>query len=129
MTKLIFTLLLISPLLLCQNTNSSLDLLSGKGKMTKQNFDQNWKINTTQHSLNFSIYNASNRTFTYVEMTKKPSASLSFHDGYYINFKESQPKHLTFYFSSKNREIEDTNLRLKNSKVEISEFQSLISDQ
>jgi len=50
-------------------------------------------------------------------LEKHSTAELSFNDGLLLNFNASKPKHIRFYFAPSFVDKENTNLRLKNSKL------------
>jgi len=49
-----------------------------------------------------------------LKLFKKEDTPINFRQGFYYNFTKSAPQHLRFWFASGDKEIEDTNLRLKD---------------
>lgn len=53
----------------------------------------------------------------FLMIEKHPTAELSFNDGLILNFNSSKPRHVRFHFAPSFVDQENTNLRLKNSKL------------
>ncbi|CAD8151828.1 unnamed protein product [Paramecium pentaurelia] len=86
------------------------DYLKGEGSF---NIEQNWIMNQTEEYMETQFVTQGNDKF--LKLYKKAESELSFKDGFYHLFEESQPQHIRFWFASGNKEIEDTNLRLKDT--------------
>ena len=54
-----------------------------------------------------------------MRVEKFSNATISFKEGLELKFTSTKPHHLRFFFSSTNTDTEDTNLRLKNSIVQL----------
>lgn len=68
-------------------------------------------------SLAYALEMFNNTEYYYLILDKSSTAELSFHDGLILSFNMSQPKHVRFYFAPSFVDNENTNLRLKNSKL------------
>lgn len=55
----------------------------------------------------------------YLKLSKAEESELNFREGLYHLFNPSTPQHLRFWFASGNKEVEDTNLRLKDTSTDL----------
>lgn len=51
-------------------------------------------------------------------MARASDGTLNFRQGLYYRFEKVRPQHLRFSFASSSVELEDTNIRLKNSETD-----------
>ena len=111
MQKRILTALFFFVLNIAVNfvTTSGTDLLSGHGIFTTANLNQ-WNNQlevTTLKILEDTV------TSTYgLKITKAASTNIDLKKALIYTFAAGQPKHLTFSFSSSDKGLEDTNVRL-----------------
>ena len=90
--------------------------MDGKGNFSSGYLT--WKMNSTK--LDVKLKDGDN----YLILSKHKEAETSFEDGFIINIQETKPEHVQFYFSSSQKDKEDTNLRLKSSQVSMHKFQT-----
>ena len=86
-----------------------IDLLSDKGNFSSNGFSM-WRLGGNEHS----VYERKTDKEHFIEVNKLKNSTISFGDGFSLDFETEKPQHLRFFYSSTNRETEDTNLRLKN---------------
>eukprot|EP01017_Pseudomicrothorax_dubius_P050561 TRINITY_DN959_c0_g4_i1.p1 TRINITY_DN959_c0_g4~~TRINITY_DN959_c0_g4_i1.p1 ORF type:complete len:114 (-),score=9.07 TRINITY_DN959_c0_g4_i1:467-808(-) len=95
------------------------DLLSGNGRFTAATL-QNWRNNLSA-SDSISIYNDYNNT-PFLVYTRQDKGDLNFYAGLSTTFTESKAKHIRFTFASTSVNAEDTNLRIKDSVIYLSDL-------
>lgn len=69
-------------------------------------------------ALSYELQMFNNTEYYYLILEKNSTAQLSFNDGLILSFNLTQPKHVRFYFAPSFVDNENTNLRLKNSKID-----------
>lgn len=72
-------------------------------------------MNSSKLAYELAAFNGTGEHYLILE--KHANEELSFEDGLILSFTSGKPKHVRFYFAPSFVDNENTNLRLKNSKL------------
>eukprot|EP00357_Protocruzia_adherens_P036173 CAMPEP_0115005688 /NCGR_PEP_ID=MMETSP0216-20121206/20035_1 /TAXON_ID=223996 /ORGANISM="Protocruzia adherens, Strain Boccale" /LENGTH=265 /DNA_ID=CAMNT_0002372091 /DNA_START=28 /DNA_END=828 /DNA_ORIENTATION=+ len=91
------------------------DLLDGSGKFDSVEDLDKWTIKTPD-SYNVSVETVAASGGPYLQLNKKAGSNDEMNDGLFYQFTPKQIRHVTFAFQTSDDNLEDVNIRLRQSK-------------